>query len=183
MNNPFQYPGLRILTIFFNEPYRDFHLREIAKLADVSSSTAKRFLDFYEANGFLVKSRKANLVLFRANVVNLSFRFMKLGLFVMKAKPLIDFLKETYAGSSIVLYGSCARGEDDPESDIDLLIVGRRVKHVDLSNYEKKLDKKITLLTYIPQEWEEKAEKDKAFYERILVDGVVLHGNLPVVKK
>ncbi len=61
MNNPFHYPGLRILAVFFNESYQDFHLRQIAKLANVSSSTAKRFLDFYSENKFLVKSRKANL--------------------------------------------------------------------------------------------------------------------------
>jgi len=29
MNNPFKYHGFRILTVFFNEPYREFHLREV----------------------------------------------------------------------------------------------------------------------------------------------------------
>ena len=182
MNNPFDYPGLRILVVFFNEPYRDFHLREIAKLADVSSSTAKRFLDFYNENKFLVKSRRANLVLFRANLENLSFRYMKLSYFMMKVKPLVDFLKDTYPNSSIVLYGSCARGEDDPESDVDLLIVGRKTERFDLGKFENKLGRKVTLLIYTLHEWEEKAKKDKAFYERILIDGIVLQGNLPVVK-
>jgi len=182
MNNPFDYPGLRILVVFFNEPYRDFHLREIAKLADVSSSTAKRFLDLYNENKFLVKSRKANLVLFKANLENPSFRYMKLSYFIMKMKPLISFLKDTYPNSSIVLYGSCARGEDDPESDVDLLIVGRKTERFDLSEFENGLGRKVTLLIYTPHEWEEKAKTDKAFYERILVDGIVLRGNLPVVK-
>ncbi len=183
MNNPFHYPGLRILVVFFNEPYRDFHLREIAKLADVSPSTAKRFLDFYSENKFLIKSRKANLVLFKANLENLSFRYMKLSYFMMHAKPLIDFLKNTYPNSSIVLYGSCARGEDDPESDVDLLIVGRKTERFNLGKFEKKMERKVTILIYTPHEWEEKTKKDKAFYERILVDGIVLQGNLPVVKQ
>lgn len=182
MNNPFDYPGLRILIVFFNEPYRDFHLREIAKLADVSSSTAKRFLDFYNENNFLVKSRKANLVLFRSNLENLSFRYMKLSYFMMKVMPLIDFLKDTYPNSSIVLYGSCARGEDDPESDVDLLIVGRKRERFDLGKFENKLGRKVTILIYTLHEWEEKAKRDKAFYERILVDGIVFQGNLPAVK-
>lgn len=183
MNNPFHYPGLRILVVFFNEPYHDFHLRQIAKLADVSSSTAKRFLDFYSENKFLVKSRRANLVLFRANMENLTFRYMKLSYFIMKVKPLTDFLKDTYPNSSIVLYGSCARGEDNPESDVDLLIVGRKTERFDLDKFEKRFGRKVTLLIFTLHEWEEKAKKDKAFYERILVDGVVLQGNLPVVKR
>ena len=183
MNNPFEYPGYRILVVFFDDPYREFHLREVAEVADVSPSTAKRFLDFYEANGFLIKKRKANLALFRANVENNSFRFMKTALFLFKARPLTDFLTEAYTGSSVVLYGSCARGEDGPESDVDVLIVGRRAEKIDLTRYEGILGRKINTIVFDPQDWEEKAQEDRAFYERVLVDGIVLHGTLPVVSK
>ncbi len=183
MDNPFQYAGLRVLSLFFDEPYRDFYLREVAKLANVSPSTAKGFLDFYEAKDFIVKSRRANLVLFKANAENAGFRSLKLGAFLLRIEPLIVFLKKEYSDSTIVLYGSCARGEDDSRSDIDLLVIGRKIRHVDLYSYEKQLGRKITLLTHSPKEWEEKAKIDKAFYERILVDGVVLQGNLPVMVK
>jgi Predicted nucleotidyltransferases len=183
MNNPFKYPGFRILTVFFDEPYREFHLREVAETSEVSPSTAKRFLDFYEASGFLVKERKANLVLFQADLENNSFRFMKVALFLLKVRPLTDFLAEAYAGSSIVLYGSCARGEDGPESDVDLLAVGRRAEKMDLTRYEDLLGRRINVIAFDSQEWEEKAEEDKAFYERILVDGIVLKGTLPVVSR
>jgi predicted nucleotidyltransferase len=80
------------------------------------------------------------------------------------------------------LYGSCARGEDDPQSDIDFLIISRRKEKVELGVSEKHLKRKITMLVYEPREWEEKAKKDKAFYERILIDGILLQGSLPVVK-
>jgi predicted nucleotidyltransferase len=183
MNNPFKYPGFRILTVFFDEPYREFHLREVAEIAEVSPSTAKRFLDFYEANGFLVKERKANLVLFRADVENNSFRFMKVALFLFKARPLTDFLTEAYTVSSIILYGSCARGENGPESDVDLLVVGRRAEKMNLTRYESMLGRKINMIIFDLREWEEKADEDRAFYERILVDGIVLQGTLPVVSK
>jgi len=181
MNNPFAYPGFRVLTVFFHDPYREFHLREVAKDAEVGPSTAKRFLDFYEANGFVVKGRRANLVLFRGNLENHGFRFTKLGFFMFRAKPLFDLLREAYPFSSVVLYGSCARGEDSPESDIDLLIVGRGVERSDLSKYEAMMGRRITVLVYSPSEWEEKAKRNKPFYERVLIDGVVINGNLPVV--
>ena len=181
MNNPFEYPGFRILAVFIHDPYREFHLREVAEIADVSPSTAKRFLDFYEANGFLIRGRKANLALFKADVENNSFRLIKTAFFLFRARPLSGFLAEAYPGSSVVLYGSCARGEDGPESDVDILIVGRRAEKMDLMRYEGTLGKRINAIVFEPSEWEKKAEEDKAFYERVLVDGIVLHGTLPVV--
>lgn len=182
MRDPFFYPGMRVLLVFFDDPYRDFHLREIAKLAQVSSSTAKRFLDFYSEKGLLQKQRKANLVLFKANVENATFRHVKIGYFLLKLRPLVDYLRSVYSDSSIILYGSCARGEDDPNSDIDFLILSRKKEKADLQRFEKQFERKITVLVYAPHEWEEKAVKDRSFYERILTDGIPLQGSLPVVK-
>jgi hypothetical protein len=45
------------------------------------------------------------------------------------------------------------------------------------------LGRRINTMVFDSQEWEEKAEEDRAFYERVLVDGIVLHGTLPVVSK
>jgi predicted nucleotidyltransferase len=108
---------------------------------------------------------------------------MKVALFLFKARPLMNFLTEAYEGSSIILYGSCARGEDSPESDVDLLVVGRRAEKMDLMRYEGMLGRRINVTAFDSQEWEEKAEEDKAFYERVLVDGIVLKGTLPVVSR
>jgi predicted nucleotidyltransferase len=182
MKDPFLYPGLRVLLLFSNEPYREFYLREIAKLTNVSSSTAKRFLDFYVEKGLLQNQRKANLSLFKGNVENPAFRQLKTGYFLLRTQPLFNYLKGIYPDSSIVLYGSCARGEDDPQSDIDVLIVSGKKENVGLRKFEKRLGRKIAVLVFEQREWEEKAKKDIAFYERILIDGIPLQGNLPVVK-
>jgi len=182
MRDPFSYPGVRVLLMFFNEPYREYHLREIAKLAKVSSSTAKRFLDFYNEEGFIQKQRKANLALFKANIANSAFRHLKIGYSLFKLQPLADHLEEVYSNFSIILFGSCSRGEDDLQSDIDILVISSRKERADLSEFERHLERRITLLLYEPHEWEVKAKSDKAFYERILVDGIPLRGNLPVVR-
>jgi len=66
---------------------------------------------------------------------------------------------------------------------VDLLIVGRRAEKMDLTRYEGMLSRRINTIVFDPQEWEKKAEEDRAFYERVLVDGIVLRGTLPVVSK
>ncbi len=183
MSDPFQYPGFKILSLFLHNPYEELHLKAVARSSGVSPSTAKRFLEFYEENGLVTKNKKANLTLFKGNVESLPFRFLKLGVFTLEANPLFVHLKEAYPASSITLYGSCARGEDSPDSDIDILVIGKSAPRPDLTQYEKKLGKKVNLVTYTSAEWEEKASLDKAFYERVIVDGVAISVGVPVVAR
>jgi len=182
MRSLFEYPGFRILAVFLKEPYREFYLREVASHAKVSVSTVKAYLDSLVSDEFLLRSKRANLTLFKANTENSAFKHFKIAYFLRHLRPLIRHLRQKYERSSIILYGSCARGEDDKDSDIDLLIIGRAEK-VELTDFERKLNRTITLLVYSYQDWEEKAKQDEAFYESIITDGLVIQGNLPVIKK
>ena len=181
MSDLFEYPGFKVLSLFLHNPYEELHLKAVARSAGVSPSTAKRFLGFYEESGLVTKNKKANLTLFKGNVESLPFRFLKIGVFTLEANPLFVHLKETYLGSSITLFGSCARGEDSPDSDIGILVIGKPAPRPDLTQYERKLGKRVNLLTYTLAEWEEKASLDKAFYERVIIDGVAIIGGVPVV--
>lgn len=76
--------------------------------------------------------------------------------------------------------GATARGEDDMKSDLDLPIISKK-KNIDLSRFEAKLKREINYIIYTPAQWNEKAKKDKPFYDRIIVDGIVLFGEFPVI--
>jgi len=182
MRNLFEYPGFRILAIFLEEPYREFYLREVASHARASASTVKAYLDSFVRDEFLLRSRRANLALFKANIENAAFRHFKIAYLLHCVRPLIKRLKQDYENSSIILYGSCARGEDDKDSDIDLLIIGRAEK-AELTEFERRFSRKITLLAFSYQDWEEKSKQDEAFYESVIADGLIIQGNLPVIKK
>jgi len=182
MRSLFEYPGFRTLAVFLEEPYREFYLREVASHARVSVSTVKAYLDSFVHDEFLLRSKRANLALFKANIENAVFRHFKMAYFLRRVGPLIKHLRQNYENSSIILYGSCARGEDDKDSDIDLLIVGR-AERVELTNFERRFNRKITLLAFSYQDWEEKAKQDEAFYESIIADGLVVQGSLPVIRK
>ena len=61
---------------------------------------------------------------------------------------LADFLEKEFAGGTIVLFGSYSRGDDTSSSDIDIAIIGRKEKKIDLKNFERMLERKITLNFY-----------------------------------
>jgi len=95
---------------------------------------------------------------------------------------LIEYLiKNVPAIHSIILFGSMARGEDDENSDVDLLVIGQR-KKLDLSKFEKKVGREIRAIVMRWGEWRIKAKEDKAFYIEITTNGIVLYGNMPVIE-
>jgi predicted nucleotidyltransferase len=70
------------------------------------------------------------------------------------------------------LYGSTARGENAEESDVDLLVVGKRDAELErkiVSNLKKA---KIVFLT--PMEYARLPRDDKAFYESVERDKIKL---------
>ena len=51
---------------------------------------------------------------------------------------LADFLEKEFAGGTIIFFGSYSRGEDMASSDIDIAVIGRKEKQIDLTNFPKK---------------------------------------------
>lgn len=174
-----EYSGIKILKLFLRDPYEESHLREVARLTKVSPSTAKKFLDKFEKNNLILRSRKGNLAIFRANIDSPVFRQIKIAynLFILKSSGLIDKLTRS-SPASVVLYGSMANGLDSKDSDIDILVIGRKEK-LDLSKFERKLGREVSLIIYSPAEWSKKAKRDRPFYKNI-IRGVLLHGEIPI---
>lgn len=61
---------------------------------------------------------------------------------------LSNMLEKEFAGATIILFGSYSRGEDIQSSDIDIAIVGRKEKGIDLEVFEKELGRRINLNFY-----------------------------------
>jgi len=95
---------------------------------------------------------------------------------------LVEELIERFSEiSSVVLYGYAARGEDNDKSDIDILVVSRKKTRITGLKAERMLKRELTILSYSSQEWRDKARNDKVFYDRVMIDGLVLYGEMPVV--
>jgi predicted nucleotidyltransferase len=61
---------------------------------------------------------------------------------------LADFLEQELAGATIILFGSYSRGEDTSTSDIDIAVIGRKQKDINLTKYDKILERIIIINFY-----------------------------------
>jgi predicted nucleotidyltransferase len=61
---------------------------------------------------------------------------------------LLEFLEKKFPGGTVILFGSYARGEDTITSDIDIAVIGRKEKEIELANFEKILERTININFY-----------------------------------
>jgi len=87
---------------------------------------------------------------------------------------LADFLEKEFAGSTIILFGSYSRGEDIVNSDIDIAIIGRKEKEINLVSFEKVLQREIRINFYDSFENIDKNLKENLFNGIVLAGGVRL---------
>ena len=87
---------------------------------------------------------------------------------------LADFLEKEFAGAVIILFGSYSRGEDIINSDIDIAVVGRKKRDIDLANFENALEREIIINCYNSFKDIHKNLKENIFNGIILFGGVEL---------
>jgi predicted nucleotidyltransferase len=83
-----------------------------------------------------------------------------------------EFIEKEYAGSTIILFGSYAKGEDNINSDIDVAIIGRKDKSLDLNKFEKLLERKIIINFY------DSFEKIHKHLKENLCNGIIITGGI-----
>jgi predicted nucleotidyltransferase len=179
-----KYALFRVADILINTA-KELSLREIAKKADVGAATSKACLDYLKKKDIVKRKIIGKSHLYSLNLDNFVVKHMKIlnSLSIIKDSGLVKELLENYKTiSSIALYGSLARGEDTEKSDIDILIISRKPIKLNPLKSEKKINKEIVFIIYTLPEWRKKAETDKPFYDRVIMDGIVLYGEKPVVR-
>jgi len=96
---------------------------------------------------------------------------------------IVEALVKTGIVSKIILFGSYARGEETPESDVDLCVLTpEKDKHpidlmVDLMREVRKIRKAPTdLLAYNQEHFYRTAERPTSFEHEIAKEGVLIYG-------
>jgi predicted nucleotidyltransferase len=178
-----EYKLVKFVKFFLENPYQEVYLREIAKKLKISPFAAKKYADKMVKEKILTEEKRANLRYLKLNMDNLTAKYLKISLNLQKIinTGLIEYVKEKIEGvSSIVLFGSVARGEDDKRGDIDLLVIGKD-KFLGCYDVERKLGKKIEVHAFSWKNWKRQEKENKAFYLDIIAHGIPLYGELPIV--
>lgn len=163
-----------ILGLLFVQPERWFYLREIARAAGTSPSSLQRELAGLAESGLVEREARGNQVHFRAN--RGSPVFGEIHGLARKTFGVADVLREALAPlrrdiRAAFIYGSLARGEARPESDVDVMVVGT-ASFADvverLQPAEPALGRSVNPTVYPPVEFSRKASAGEGFVSEVL---------------
>ncbi|MBI3334379.1 nucleotidyltransferase domain-containing protein [Candidatus Pacearchaeota archaeon] len=175
---------LKTIKYFLEKPYEETYLRELAKKLKISPFAAKKYASILLKENLITEERKGNLRYFKASTNNLFYKHLKISLNIKRIldSGLIGFIQDNIvATSSIILFGSVAKGEDNEKSDIDILIIGKD-HNINFRDFEKRLGRTINTHIMMWNEWKKDYKSNRAFYYDIIAYGIPLYGGLPLVK-
>jgi predicted nucleotidyltransferase len=165
----------KVLGLLYGRPNESFYLNEIVRLAGVGKGTVTRELERMEVSGLLTTKRVGNQIHFQANK-DCPIYAELLGI-VRKTFGVTDVLRTalTSIADQIELafvYGSVAKAEDGPGSDIDLFLVGDELVYSEIMNLlakaEKSLGRAINPSLYERSQIRKKLKDKNVFLRRIL---------------
>lgn len=116
----------KVLSLLIKFPDQDFYEREISRRLGISSGSANRALNELFSSGVITRRQEGKMFFYSIDHPDAAITTLKKAINILLIEPLTDRLKKI--SSRIVLYGSCARGTDTSESDLDLFVISTRKK-------------------------------------------------------
>lgn len=175
MDELFKNNAYKILELFIEFPTKEFSIRGIARHLNLSHATILKYINYLEKLGLIKKKEETLYPTYYANTENQKYKFYKRNRLVFKImnSGLIDHVQKEVLPSSMILFGSGAKATFTEKSDIDIFIEAKEVP-LDLTEYEKKLNRKINLL------FEPNINNLSKELRNNLINGVVLCGFIKI---
>lgn len=154
-----------------------FNLRGIARPLGMSPTGVSNALKKLEKEKIIKieKSKTMNLFSIELNRDNPLVIGLKRAenLRLIYESGLYNFLYESFPGGTVILFGSYSKGEDVwGKSDIDIAVIGIKSKEINLTEFDKKLERTVIINFY--HSWK---DIHKHLRESILT-GIVLKGGI-----
>lgn len=114
----------QIEELFYENPNKGFYLRQISRITKIPKTTVARKLKELEKEKLILKKKSEPYDYFTANQSNKLYRLRKRFYIIEEIykSGLLEHIEKKALPKAIVLFGSCAKGEFDKESDIDIFI-------------------------------------------------------------
>ncbi|MFH1855947.1 MAG: nucleotidyltransferase domain-containing protein [Candidatus Omnitrophota bacterium] len=161
----------KILHFLIDHPIRDFMESEIQEATKISKSGVNYALRTLVITDFLFRSKRGKAFFYTLNHKNLIVKQLKIIETINHLNGLLEKLKPL--ASKIILFGSSSRGENTPDSDIDLLIISHSKSFVQEQIKTLKSNREIQTVIFSNIEFLEKKKNDPIFYDQVN-KGIVL---------
>ena len=161
-----------------DDPLERFSLRGISRKINLGLPSVSKYVKSLEEAGLILQEDIRGSILWFANREDNRFKKRKIAEWVVELEDcgLLSSLDGKMDFPSVILFGSCALGEDVMGSDLDLCILSER-KVVDLRKFEKKIGREIQIFEFSREEFVKLEKKNRELWKNI-VNGVVLRGRI-----
>lgn len=170
-NTLFSTNSQQVLDFILKYPYRDFIEREVQRSVKISRSGINYALRELQAEGFISRNKRGKSFFYTLNHKDPVVRQLKVLQTIIEIKPLYKKLKA--AASRIILFGSSCRGENTPDSDIDLFIVSHNKEEIEEEIKKFHSKRKIQAVIRTNLKFNEMKRTEPEFYEQV-TKGIVL---------
>ena len=170
------------LKPFFEEPNREFHIRELSRILKINHTSVRQHLNKLTKEGFL---KVIDGKVYKSYKPDINKKFLNLKLYYnlekLRISGFVKDIERSFDYPVIVLFGSYASAYDDKNSDVDICVITGIKKEFKTEKYEKILNRRISLHFFSDKEWEKAKTKNSPFINNIC-NGIVLSGQLEVIK-
>lgn len=174
---------LNIMKPFFENPEKEYYIREISRIVKVNHTTVRQKLNDLVKEGFL-QTRKGKI--YPVYIANLNKKFLNLKIYYnlekLRKSGIVESLEKKFEYPVIVVFGSYSDAMDNHQSDVDIAIISNTKKDFDTKKYRKKIGRDISLHIFSKKEWENTIENHPRLVNNIS-NGIVVSGELEIVNE
>jgi len=166
----------RLVIFFAVHPGARYHVRELSRLTGLSSASLQHELKRMSQMGALRREDKGTRAYYRADESHPVWRAWFL-LLRASAHP-IDILREALVDvpglQGAFIFGSTARGDRRPDSDIDVFLIGSREAQMEaglrLGEAELLIGCQLDVIGYDIEQLAARVRSDNGFIRRVLAE-------------
>ncbi|MBI5797584.1 nucleotidyltransferase domain-containing protein [Candidatus Woesearchaeota archaeon] len=141
-----------VLNFLFIRKGEVFTARALAVALNVSQPGIGKALRNLEKEDYIkvIKNKETKRLSISLNEDNILIHGLKRAnnIKLLYESKLVEELSKKFPGTTIILFGSYAWGEDTIRSDIDIAVIGAKQKEINLEAFEKKLEREININFY-----------------------------------
>ena len=156
----------RILLFLARSPGKEFYVRELVGLLGISVGSCHNNLISLLGKDLVLTRLSGKNRYYQIDPNNPSIKHFKIFANIQELIPIVDEVGPI--STKITLFGSCSKGEDTWDSDVDLVVISsdprsvqRKISHIDLA-------RKVNANILRPHEFMELKKGNRAFHGEVM---------------